>query len=130
MNSTISSMMGPNSVQVCIYPVYGFAGMEDWVILKGGIIFLSRDVRHDCHQVGGCVGDCDCYNGGSGDFDIDDIVDDGDKSIHAEYFKFLKAFTIPHLKYECFLLIYQIKKRNCFIFFLLLLFCFLLSRVM
>ena len=54
VDPTTSAKMGANTVQFCIYPVYVIFGLEDGTVVKGGFIFLSRDLKHDRHQVGSC----------------------------------------------------------------------------
>ena len=51
-NSSTSSNMGANTAQFCIYPVYLAVCLSDRRVIRGGIIFLSKDLKHDRHQVG------------------------------------------------------------------------------
>ena len=51
VDAPTSSVMGPNMVQFAIGPVYAVIGLQDGTVVKGGIIFLSRDLKHDRHQV-------------------------------------------------------------------------------
>ena len=77
VDPTTSAKMGANTVQFCIYPVYVIFGLEDGTVVKGGFIFLSRDLKHDRHQVGSCVRECVSYGGGSCDCDKDEISGGG-----------------------------------------------------
>ena len=51
VDATTTSKMGANTVQFAIYPVYVVVGLEDGVVLQGGVVFLSQDLKHDRHQV-------------------------------------------------------------------------------
>ena len=50
-NSTTSSHMGANTAQFCIYPAFLAVRLTDGRVVRGGIIFLSWDTKHDRHQV-------------------------------------------------------------------------------
>ena len=50
-NSTTSSHMSANTAQFCIYPAFLAMRLTDGRVVRGGIIFLSRDTKHDRHQV-------------------------------------------------------------------------------
>ena len=50
-DSTTSSHMGANTAQFCIYPAFLAMRLTDGRVVRGGIIFLSRDTKHDRHQV-------------------------------------------------------------------------------
>ena len=77
VDPTTSAKMGANTVQFCIYPVYVIFGLEDGTVVKGGFIFLSRDLKHDRHQVGSCAWECVRYGGGSCGCDKDEISGGG-----------------------------------------------------
>ena len=51
VNSTTSSKMGANTTQFAIYPVYLVLCLPDGTLVRGGMVFLSRDLKHDRHQV-------------------------------------------------------------------------------
>ena len=51
VDSTTTSKMGANTCQFCIYPVYVMLGLADGAVARGGVIFLSRDLKHDWRQV-------------------------------------------------------------------------------
>ena len=50
-DSTTSSHMGTNTAQFAIYPAFIAVGLPDGTVARGGIIFLSTDLKHDRHQV-------------------------------------------------------------------------------
>ena len=51
VDSTTSSNMGANTTQFAIFPVYLVLCLPDGTLVRGGMIFLSRDLKHDRHQV-------------------------------------------------------------------------------
>ena len=51
VDSTTTSKMGANTCQFCIYPVFVMVGLVDGAVVRGGVIFLSRDLKHDWRQV-------------------------------------------------------------------------------
>ena len=50
-DSTTTSHMGAHTSAAACYPSYINVGLADGTVAKGGIIFLSRDLKHDRHQV-------------------------------------------------------------------------------
>ena len=58
VDATTSSKMGANTVQFCIYPVYVVFGLPDGTVVRGGFVFLSRDLKHDRNQVGWLCWSC------------------------------------------------------------------------
>ena len=50
-DSTTGSHMGANTAQFAIYPAFLALCLPDGSVVRGGIIFLSKDTKHDQHQV-------------------------------------------------------------------------------